>query len=254
MTSPKGMTFWDHVDELRSVLLRAVVAVGLLTVVAFVFKEELFEVVLAPSSDTFVTYRLMSGLGVDAGRFSVDLINTGLAGQFLIHMKMALWAGIILASPYLLILIFSFVAPALYAGERRYAVRVAGWGYAAFLAGVAMAYFIVFPLTFRFLGTYEVSADVPNLITLASYTDTMTMLAVALGIVFEMPVAAWLLARLGIIPPGAAGRYRRHAAVAILLVAAIITPTSDIFTLMLVAVPMYLLFELSVMIIDRAHH
>lgn len=145
--------------------------------------------------------------------------------------------------------IFRFVSPALYADERRYVVRVAGWGYVMFMAGVLVSYFLIFPLTFRFLGTYQVSADIENMISLDFYMSTLAVMSLALGIVFEIPVVAWLFAKLGFVTAAFLRRYRKHAIVAILVVAAVITPTSDVFTLSIVALPMWLLYEASIIII-----
>lgn len=249
-------SFWEHLDELRSVLLRSLAVTVLFGLLAFCFREALFAVILAPKDDGFVTYRLLSALGARLGgdalpAFHVRLINTGLADQFIIHMKAAISAGVICASPYILYQLFRFVSPALYADERRYAVRVAGGGYVMFLVGLLTAYFLVFPLTFRFLGTYQVSAEVDNLISLQSYISSLLTMSLAMGLVFEIPVLCWLFARFGFLTASFMRRYRRHAIVLILVAAAVITPTSDVFTLSLVALPMWLLYELSILIVRR---
>lgn len=250
----KQQPFWEHLSELRRAIVRIVVATLLFAVAAFIFKDTLFGVILAPKSADFVTYRLLyalSGLVTepDSMDFTVPLINTGLAEQFIIHMKAALCAGLICAAPYALYQLFRFVSPALYADERRYAVRVVGWGYLMFMLGVLVSYFLIFPLTFRFLGTYQVSDDVANMITLGSYISTLMVMSLAMGLVFEIPVLAWLFAKLGFVSAGFMRRYRRHAIVIILIVAAVITPTADIFTLSIVALPMWLLYELSIYLI-----
>lgn len=244
-----ALTFWEHLDVLRAAIIKMAVAVAVLACLAFVFKDALFDIVLAPRSSVFLTYRLLDVLGGDTGAFDVQVISTGLAQQFLIHAQTALYAGVLLASPYILYQLFRFVSPALYADERRYAFGVVGWGYALFLLGVATSYFLVFPLTFRFLGTYQVSTDVPNMITLESYIGTLLSMSLAMGIVFEIPVLCWLFARLGFLTAAFMRHYRRHAVVIILVVAAIITPTSDVFTLLVVALPMWLLFEASILVV-----
>lgn len=250
----RQQSFREHLGELRRTIVKIVVATLLFAVVAFILKDGLFAVILAPKEPDFVTYRLLYALSglvteIDAPDFSVQLINTGLAEQFIIHMKAALCVGFICASPYALYQVFRFVSPALYADERHYAVRVAGCGYVMFMLGVLVSYFLIFPLTFRFLGTYQVSADVENMITLRSYISTMMVMSLAMGLVFEIPVLSWLFAKLGFISSDFMRRYRKHAFVAILIVAAVITPTSDIFTLSIVALPMWLLYELSIYII-----
>ena len=240
------VTFWDHLEELRRVLFKVVGAVMVLMVVAFCFKDELFAVVLAPQQSDFIVYRWLG-----AESFQVQLINTQLASQFITHMKVACYAGILLASPYIIYQLFRFVSPALYANERRYVVQMTFWGYLLFMLGVLLNYFLIFPLTFRFLGTYQVSALVENTITLTSYVDTLMMLSLMMGIVFEIPILSWLFAKLGFLTSSFMKKYRRHAIVLILIVAAFITPTSDVFTLTLVSLPMYLLYEISIGVVNR---
>ena len=194
MNTQEPMTFWDHLDVLRSSLIKMGVAVVVFAVAAFLMKETLFSVVLAPRSSDFVTYRL---LGVDA--FSLHLMNTGLTEQFMIHMRTALYAGLLLASPYILYELFRFVSPGLYQNERRYAVWIVGAAYVMFLVGTLVNYFMVFPLTVRFLGTYQVSPDVANMLTLQSYVDTLLGMSLVMGVVFELPVVCALLGRIGLI-------------------------------------------------------
>lgn len=253
-----GKTFWEHLDELRDSLIKIAVAIIVCGIIAFLFKEELFDFILAPKQDDFITYRLLdfagswitdSGAALDA--FSVHLINTGLATQFVMHMKAAMYAGTFCASPYILYVLFRFVSPALYSNEKKYTTRLVIGGYIMFLLGAALCYLLIFPLTFRFLGTYQVSEEVENLISLQSYMDTFMMMSLMMGIVFEIPILCWLLAKFGFLTAEFMRRYRRHAIVLILVIAAIITPTSDVFTLLMVALPMYLLYEASIFIVKR---
>ena len=244
MKSSKELTFWDHLDVLRSSLIRMAVAVAVLAVAAFVLKEQLFSVVLAPRSSDFVTYRL---LGVTP--FHLHLMNTGLTEQFMIHMRTALYAGLLAASPYVLYELFRFVSPGLYQNERRYAGWIVGAAYVMFLVGTLVNYFVVFPLTVRFLGTYQVSPDVANMLTLQSYVDTLLGMSLVMGVVFELPVVCGLMGRMGLLTDQWMSDYRRHAIVAILIVAAIITPTTDVFTLFVVTLPIYLLYEVSIWIV-----
>lgn len=239
-----SLTFWDHLDILRSSLIRMGVAVVVFAVAAFCLKDELFSVVLAPRSSDFVTYKL---LGVDP--FSIHLMNTGLTEQFMIHMRTAIYAGLLVASPYILYELFRFVSPGLYQNERHYVVWIVGAAYVMFLMGTLINYFIIFPLTVRFLGTYQVSSDVSNMLTLQSYIDTLIGMSLVMGVVFELPVVCGLLGHMGLINNRMMSEYRRHAIVAILIVAAIITPTTDMFTLFVVALPIYLLYELSIQIV-----
>lgn len=246
-------SFWEHLDVLRTAIVKIVAVAVVFGIAAFFFKEELFAVVLAPKDDGFVTYRLLDSMAAWVGStvepFSVQLINTGLAQQFIIHMKTALCAGVLCASPYILYQLFRFVSPALYDNERQYVIRVVGGGYAMFASGVLVSYFLIFPLTFHFLGTYQVSGEVDNLISLDSYISTLVMMCLAMGIVFEIPILSWLFAKLGFLSADFMRKYRKHAIVIILVIAAIITPTSDVFTLSLVALPMCVLYEISILIV-----
>lgn len=181
--SGKPQTFWDHLEELRGCILRMLAAAAAAAAAAFGFKEELFGIVLAPADPDFITYRILG-----AEPFKFQLINTGLTEQFMIHLKTALAAGLLIASPYILYLLFRFVSPALYDNERRYSVSITLWAYAMFLMGVAVNYFVVFPLTVRFLGTYQVSAAVMNMLSISSYMDTLLGMSLVMGAVFEIPV------------------------------------------------------------------
>lgn len=252
-------TFWEHLEELRGSLIRMVVVVMVLGVVVFFFKEKLFGVILAPQSEDFITYRVLERLselvradgisGMDG--LNVSLINTGLAHQFVLHVKASLFIGTLLALPYLLYLLFRFISPALYAHERKCAVRLVSSGYVMFMLGVLLSYFVVFPLTFRFLGTYQVSDAIENTVTVESYMDTLMMISLSMGVVFEIPVVCWILGRMGMLRAEVMQRYRKHVVVVLLIIAAIITPTSDAFTLCVVALPMWLLFELSILIVKK---
>jgi len=255
-TRGEGLSFWDHLDVLRGDLMRIAMVTAVCSVAAFLLKEQLFEILLAPKEPGFITYRLLDRLAAICGTslhtdFHVELINTGLARQFLIHVKAALCVGTLCASPYIIYKLFGFVSPALYSNERHYAVRTVAGGYVMFMVGVAMSYFIIFPVTFQFLGTYQVSAEVTNMIDLESYMSTLIMMCLCLGIVCELPVLAWLLSKAGVLSAGFMRTYRRHAIVVILTVAAIITPTSDVFTLLLVAAPIWLLYEASILLIRK---
>jgi len=248
--SKKTLDFWAHLDELRWVLLRVVIVVLVFAVAAFSFKETLFNIVLAPQNSDFLTYRFLSKFAI-LPDFSVPLINTGLAEQFRIHLKVAFEAGILIASPYVLFAIFKFISPALYKNEKRPMIKVVFWGYLMFVVGVLISYFLIFPLTFRFLGTYQVSETVENLISLNSYIDTLTMLCMWFGVIFELPLLCWLFAKMGIINANFMRRYRRHAIVLLLILAAIITPTGDVFTLTVVALPLYALYEVSIFVVKK---
>lgn len=227
------MTFWDHLDELRGVIIRCLAVTLLFMVVAFVFKEQVFHVVLLPKGD------------------DLQLINTAVTGQFVTHMMVSFYAGLVAAMPYILYQLFHFVAPGLYRQERRLAIRLVLSGYVMFALGVLFSYFVIFPFTLQFLGNYQVSGEVRNLISLESYIDTLLMLSLMLGVVFELPVVSWLLGRFGLLSADIMRRHRRPALLSIVVAAAVITPTGDAFTLLLVSVPVYLLYEVSIIVVPK---
>lgn len=239
-------TFWDHLDELRWAIIRSLGVVVVFAVAMFCLKDQLFAVVLAPRSSDFVTYRLM---GTEA--FSIPLMNIGLTEQFMTHMRVAVYAGLLFALPYVLYELFRFISPGLYRHERRAATWIVCSSYLMFALGTAVNYFIIFPFTVRFLGTYQVSADVANMLTLQSYIDTLITMSFVIGLIFELPVVCTILGRMGFVNGSLMRRYRRHAVVAILVLAAIITPTTDVFTLMVVSLPIWLLYEVSILLVGK---
>ncbi len=245
------MTFWDHLEALRGCLLKILVAVAVCGVAMFCVKEPLFDLVLAPKDSNFVSYRLLEKLVGNVPAFDVELINVNLAQQFMIHLKVAMWAGVVLVSPYIIYVLFGFVAPALYENEKKYATLMVVSGYVMFMVGVLLNYLMIFPLTFRFLGTYQVSSEVVNMISLESYVGTLLMLSLVMGVVFEMPVLSWLLAKIGALKSAAMRQVRRYAIVVIMILSAIITPSGDAFTMLMVALPIYLLYEASILVVKR---
>ena len=244
-------SFWDHLDELRSVLIRCVVAWGICAVAAFCFRDALFAFLFAPAHPDFITYRLLryiipSFSEAAQSTIPISFINTQLAAQFTTHMQVAALTGVVIAFPYLLWQLYGFLAPALYPHEKRAAGRIIGFGTVLFLCGVALNYLVIFPFAFRFLATYQVQPEVVNQIALDSYVSTLLILSLLMGILFEMPMVAWALGKAGFLEAAWLKQYRRHALVALMILAAVITPTGDAFTLMLVTIPLYILYEISI--------
>ena len=239
-------TFWEHLDDLRSVIIRILIIASVFSVAAFFLKDWLFDVIFAPKSSSFISYKFLGGED-----FNISLMNTELTGQFMMHLKVSVVTGIIAASPYIIYELFRFVSPALYENEKKYSSRIVLSAYMMFVLGAVINYFLIFPLTLRFLGTYEVSTEVRNMLTLDSYMDTLLMMTLVFGIVFEIPVLSWLLGKFGLLKSKWMKKYRRHAIVVILIMAAIITPTSDVFTLTIVFLPIWLLYEISVLVVKR---
>ena len=217
---------------------------ALFAVLAFIFKDEVFWVIFAPKSPDFLPVIFGSSP-------EVQLINTELTRQFVVHMMTSLYAGIIVAAPYIIFELYRFISPGLYENERRYTTPLVIASYFMFMMGIIFCYFILFPITFRFLANYQVDTSIQNLISLESYIDTLVFLSLAMGIIFEIPILSWLLGRLGILHRQHMQQYRRHAIVIILIIAAIITPTSDAITLTIVSLPMYLLYEVSILLVPR---
>ncbi|MCH5310785.1 MAG: twin-arginine translocase subunit TatC [Prevotella sp.] len=248
------LTFGGHLEVFRQMLFRILAVAGAIAIVVFCLKDITWRLLLAPSEWDFCTYRwieeAMQAVGIDF-RFEpyhVDLIATDLSSQFMTHITTAVSLGLLGASPYILFELFRFISPALYDNERRYSVQVAGTIYLLFIAGVLMSYFVLFPISFRFLGTYSVSAKVVSTITLDSYVSTFTSLTLLMDVVFQLPVIAFFVGKMGFVTCDMLSQYRKHAFIAILLVAAVITPP-DIMTLVLVAIPLYLLYEVSIRIV-----
>lgn len=263
------MTFWDHLDELRSVIIRLLVVSFIAFTIAFALKDQLFYIILAPLHPGFITYQWLDTLlaasplpqlsdaiaqqpagATDASAItSLTLISTELSQQFLIHVEAAAIMAILAISPYIIYELFRYISPALYAKERRYTLWIVLGSYIMFIIGILFSYLIIFPFTFRFLATYQVDPSVTNTITLESYINTLATLTLVMGIIFQMPMLSWLLGRFGLLTRQLMRRYRRHMIVAILILAAVITPTGDIFTLLVVALPMYLLYEISIILV-----
>ncbi len=255
----REMTFWEHLEELRGTLWRILIAIILVSILAFTFKEILFDrILLAPKSKDFITYRLLCQLSeklslpslcIDPSGF--NLININLAGQFISHMNISLIAGLILSLPYVLWELWRFVKPGLTVKEIRYSRGLVTITTFLFLLGVAFSYFIAAPLMINFLGSYEVSPSVTNQIALTSYVSSISLMTLLMGLLFELPVSVLFLTRIGILSPGFLKKYRKHTAVGILIIAGIITPSPDVFSQFIVALPLYALFELSLLISGR---
>lgn len=237
------MTFWDHLDELRGVLFRSVAVLMSLFVILFFFKSFIFDtVVLSPASGQSWLYRL---LGVD---LKLDLINIDVTAQFFIHMRVTFIAAFIVGFPFVVYQLWSFIVPALYDNEIRVMKRAFALGGGLFYSGVAMGYFIVIPLMLVFFNGYQVSDAVTNTFSLSSYISLFSGMVFTMGILFEFPSVLAVLSHFGVIDRGFLRKYRRHAIVVILILAAALTPSGDPFTMLVVALPLYALYEGSILI------
>jgi sec-independent protein translocase protein TatC len=256
----KVMTFWDHLDELRKHIIRSLVAIVLLAVVAFLNREIIFDqIILAPSDTNFISNRAMCWLGQQFSIESLcfepmklDIININMSGQFMTHMYISAVAGFILAFPYILWEIWRFVQPAMKDRERKYSRGGILISTILFLIGILFSYYVIVPLTVNFLGTYSVSSSVHNQISLSSYISTVVSLTFAVGVVFELPILIYFLTKIGVITPEFLKKNRRYMYVVILIVAAIITPP-DVFSQTMVAIPLAILYELSIVVSKREY-
>lgn len=250
------LTFGGHLNVLRRMLFRMVAVVIVLAVIVFCFKRETFTILLAPHNYDFCTFRWIESalrhLGWDFHftEYHIPLINTDLSAQFMTHITVSCILGALLASPYILFELFRFISPALYESERKYSYFVAAIIYLLFALGIMMSYFVLFPISFQFLATYQVDDEIVNTITLDSYISTFTTLTFMMGIVFQLPVIAYVLGKMELIDAPLLRQYRPYALVLIMIIAAIITPP-DLFTLVLVTIPIYGLYELSILVLAR---
>lgn len=248
------LTFGGHLEVFRQMLFRISGVTGVIATIVFCFKDITWQILFAPSEWDFCMYKWLEsamqlvGMGFQFEEYHVNLIATDLSSQFMMHVTTAVYLGLLGASPYILYELFRFISPALYENERKYSVQIAGTIYMLFIIGVLMSYFVLFPISFRFLGTYSVSTKVVSNITLDSYVSTFVSLTLVMGVVFQLPVVAFFLAKMETIDSDILSKYRRHAFIIIMMVAAIITPP-DLMTLILVTIPLYLLYEVSVKVV-----
>lgn len=249
-----GATFWDHLEVLRWALLRMVAVMAVCTVAVFILMPRIFDrYILAPTTGDFFMYRWLEqvsgGLFSFSEGFSVQIINIHVASQFFTHISTSLSLAFVLTVPYIILELWRFIRPALFDHEVRH-VRFAFMGSTLmFYLGCMVAYLLVFPFCFRFLTEYELSAAIQNQIDLSSYIGHFTTLILVMGLVFEMPILAWLLSCLGLVNRSFLRRYKSHAVIVLMVLSAIITPSGDPFTMLLVAVPLYLLYELSILLV-----
>ena len=261
MEQQDEMSFWDHLEELRWTLFRIIVALFIFAIAGFSVMPWLFDhVVTAPCYPDFVTYREMCKISsvftalpdFCSEDFHVNIVNIKLASQFFTHMTTSFWLALLLTFPYMMYEIWKFISPALYENEKKNVRWVFLCGTIMFFIGCAVGYFLVFPMTLRFLATYQLSEAIVEQVSLDSYMDNFLMLIFVMGIVFEMPLVSWLLSQVGVLNRSFFHKYRRHAIVALLTAAAFITPSSDPFTLGIVFFPLYGLYELSAFFVKKA--
>ena len=249
-----AMSFWDHLEILRWALFRSACVLAVIMVGTFIAMPYIFDrFILAPTSNNFFVYRWLNSIGRGVVKLSTDfdvqIININVASQFMTHISTSISLAAVIAFPYFIWEIWKFIEPALFEDEIKHLRPAFFGGTIMFYIGCAIGYTLVFPFTFRFLVEYNLSPNITNQINLQSYIDNFTMLILVMGIVFEMPLLAWLLSLFGIIRKSFLREHKRHAVVILLVSAAIITPSGDPFTLMLVFIPLYLLYEMSILVV-----
>ncbi|MBO5591562.1 MAG: twin-arginine translocase subunit TatC [Prevotella sp.] len=249
-----AMSFWDHLEVLRWALFRSACVLAVIMVGTFIAMPYIFDrFILAPTSNDFFTYRWLNAIGRGIVKlspdFDVQIININVASQFMTHISTSISLAAIIAFPYFIWEIWRFIEPALFEDEVKHLRPAFLGGTVMFYIGCAIGYALVFPFTFRFLVEYNLSPNITNQINLQSYIDNFTMLILVMGIVFEMPLLAWLLSLFGILRKSFLREYKKHAVVVLLIAAAVITPSGDPFTLMLVFIPLYVLYELSILVV-----
>lgn len=255
------MTFWEHLDALRGVIIKALAVIFIAAIAAFIAMPYIFDgIILAPCREDFPLYRVFDWLnthsffyaGISEEPFSLNPVSLELTSQFFVHFSSACWTAVIVSFPIIIYILWGFVSPALYEHEKRGITRAFFFGNMMFYLGCAVGYFIVFPLALRFLATYHISAGISTIVSLDSYMDNFYTIILLMGAVFELPLLAWLLGNMGLISRGFFRKYRRHAVVILLIVAAAITPTGDPFTLLAVFIPIYALWEFSAMLVPKS--
>lgn len=249
------MSFLEHLEELRWHIVRSVLAILLVAIVAFIFNEIVFDtVILAPKNPDFWTNRVfcnfaesvnVKALCINSRPF--EIINIQMAGQFMTHILVSLIVGVILAFPYIFWEFWRFFRPALYSSEKKHASGAVFFSSLLFILGILFGYYLIVPLSVHFLGSYNVSAEVTNQISLRSYISTVSSITLAAGLIFQLPILAYFLTKVGLIDPPFLKKYRRHSIVVILALSAIITPP-DIFSQVMVCFPLLFLYEIGIMI------
>lgn len=256
MAEEKEMAFMDHLEELRWHVVRSVVAIFVMMIAAFVFTEEIFKyIVFAPGHVDFITFRWLCQLGAATGvdglcvtEIPMKIQSRFLMGQFTMQLTASFVIGLVVAFPYVVWELWSFVKPGLYNKEKQSSRGAVFSISVLFLLGISFGYFILSPMTIAFLANYSISPDISNEFDITSYVSTITILVVSSGLLFQLPIVIFFLTKVGIVTPTLLRSYRKHAVVAILVIGAVITPSSDPLSLSLISIPLYFLYEISIFI------
>jgi len=254
-------SFLNHLSDLRWVLLRSVIVILIFAIAAFIFRDFIFNnIIFAPKNPGFITNRffclLADWLAIKElcfDNFQLKIISTSLSGQFMTHVYVSIISGVVIASPYIFWELWRFIRPALYEHEKKKTRRAVLTITLLFWLGILFSYYIIVPLMINFLGTYQVSDTVENMINIRSYISSVTSMVFSVGVVFELPVFIYVLARIGLVTGNYLKRNRKYAIILILIIAAIITPSTDMFSQLLVSFPLIILYEVSIIIARRTY-
>ncbi len=256
---PKAeMSFLDHLETLRWHIIKSVIAIFTFSIVAFIYIKFIFEeIILAPNNPEFWSNRMMAKLadyvGVEALKINthgLELININMSGQFMVSIWTAIIVGFIVAAPFVIYQFWSFIKPALYENERKHASGAVFTMSVLFILGIMFGYYLIVPMSVDFLGRYSISDTITNQINILSYISTVTSIVISGGVIFELPVIAFFLSKVGILTPGYMTTYRKHSYVVLLIISAIITPP-DVFSQIMVCIPLVVLYEVSIVISRR---
>ncbi|HCZ35453.1 MAG TPA: twin-arginine translocase subunit TatC [Cytophagales bacterium] len=256
MAEEKEMAFLDHLEELRWHVVRSVAAIFIMMILAFVFTGFIFdEIIFAPSDPSFVTFRWLCRLGEITGvdglcvtKIPMKLQSRFLMGQFTMQLTSSFVIGLCVAFPYVVWELWRFISPGLYIREKKGSRGAVFYVSFLFLLGIAFGYFILSPMTIAFLANYTISDKIANEFDITSYVSTITALVLGSGLLFQLPVVMFFLTKVGIVTPQFLRKYRKHAVVVILITGAIITPSPDPLSQSLISIPLYILYEISILI------
>ena len=252
--------FWEHIEELRTYVIRSVIAIVISSFIAFFYKSFIFDsIILAPGKPSFITYLVLCKLSVLLNtpdlcvtKIPIQYINIDLGGQFRFHILISIVAGLIFSFPFVFYQFWLFIKPALTQNEIKKSRGIVFYISALFIIGVLFGYYVITPLTVNFLASYELSPLIKNYITIDSYITSVTTLTFSMGLVFELPILIYFLSKIQIITPKFLKKYRKHAIVLLFLIAGFITPSTDMFTQTIVALPLVMLYELSIFISKKS--
>jgi sec-independent protein translocase protein TatC len=246
----KEMSFFDHLDELRKHIIRSILAVLVFSIIAFIYMDVIFrEILMAPSRPDFLTFQVLcKHFDYCVGAMDFKLISRTMTGQFSMHIMAAMITGVVVAFPFIVWELWKFIAPALHTNERKKSRGVVLGVSGLFFIGVLFGYYIISPLAINFLANYKLDASIENSFDVTSYISTLCLMAIGGGVIFQLPVVVYFLSVMGLMTPAFMRNYRRHAVLVMAVLSAVLTPSPDMLSMLLMLVPMYLLYELSIFV------